>query len=148
MTTRVGWWYATGPVDQEYYPGHPAFSLHTVISDESSIPGHVTVENPAGQQFPAANLLIGRDCGPSSSRPGQTLISPQMRRIWFNRRLYTGPLGIRPASNTCSLSSEKHRRRFISSGVARWDSLPEAQIARVVTEISIDHHRLQHSLRK
>jgi len=30
MTTRVGWWYATGPADQEYYPSHPSFSLHTV----------------------------------------------------------------------------------------------------------------------
>jgi hypothetical protein len=31
MTTRVGWWYATDPADQEYYPGHPSFSLHTVV---------------------------------------------------------------------------------------------------------------------
>jgi hypothetical protein len=43
MTTRVGWWYATGPADEEYYPGHLAFNLHTVVSDESSIPGCVTV---------------------------------------------------------------------------------------------------------
>jgi hypothetical protein len=64
MTTRVGWWYATGPEDQEYYPGHPAFSLHTVVSDESSIPRCVTAENSAGQRFPVANILIDQIAGP------------------------------------------------------------------------------------
>ena len=64
MTTRVGWWYATGPTYQEYDLGHPSFSLHTVVSDESSIPGCVAVENSAGQQFPVANILIDQIAGP------------------------------------------------------------------------------------
>ena len=64
MTTRVGWWYATGPADEEYCAGHPAFNLHTVVSDESSIPGCVTVENSAGQQFPVANILIDQIASP------------------------------------------------------------------------------------
>jgi len=33
--TRVGFWYATGPVDKDYKVGDPVFSLHTVISDKS-----------------------------------------------------------------------------------------------------------------
>ena len=56
--TRVGFWYATGPADKEYRAGDPAFSLHTVISDESNFAEHVTVENAAGQQFPVALALI------------------------------------------------------------------------------------------
>lgn len=73
MTTRVGWWYATGPADQKYYQGHPSFSLHTVVSDQSPIPGCVTVENPAGQQFPVANILIDEIAGPPD------LDEPQIR---------------------------------------------------------------------
>jgi hypothetical protein len=64
MTTRVGWWYAAGPADQVYYEGHPAFSLHTVVSDGSGIPGCVTVENSAGQRFPVANILIDEIASP------------------------------------------------------------------------------------
>ena len=64
MTTRVGWWYATGPADQEYYPGHPAFNLHTVVSDESPVVGCVTVENSGGQRFPIANILIEEIASP------------------------------------------------------------------------------------
>jgi hypothetical protein len=68
MTTRVGWWYAAGPADQMYYEGHPAFSLHTVVSDGSGIPGCVTVENSAGQRFPVANILIDEIASPPGPR--------------------------------------------------------------------------------
>jgi hypothetical protein len=47
-----------------YYEGHPAFSLHTVVSDGSGIPGCVTVENSAGQRFPVANILIDEIASP------------------------------------------------------------------------------------
>ncbi len=56
--TRVGFWYATGPAKTEYRPDDAAFSLHTVVSDKSEFPQHVTVENTAGQRFPVALSLI------------------------------------------------------------------------------------------
>jgi len=56
--TRVGFWYATGPAEKQYRPGDPAFSLHTVVSDKSEFPEHVTVENGGGQRFPVALSLI------------------------------------------------------------------------------------------
>jgi hypothetical protein len=42
----------------------PAFSLHTVISDESTFAEHVTVENAAGQQFPCPVVADRNDRGP------------------------------------------------------------------------------------
>ena len=56
--TRVGFWYATGPAEKEYRPGDPEFSLHTVVSDKSEFPEHVTVENGGAQKFPVALSLI------------------------------------------------------------------------------------------
>ena len=56
--SRVGFWYATGPAKTEYRPGDAAFSLHTVVSDKSEFPEHVTVENGGGQRFPVALSLI------------------------------------------------------------------------------------------
>ena len=43
--TRVDYWYATGPADKQYTPGHPDFHLHTVVSDKSRFAAHVNVEN-------------------------------------------------------------------------------------------------------
>jgi hypothetical protein len=37
-------WYAVGPAEQKSYRGYPDFGLHTVVSDEASVPG-VTVMN-------------------------------------------------------------------------------------------------------
>jgi hypothetical protein len=62
--TRVGFWYATGPADKEYRAGDPAFSLHTVISDESEYPGCVLVENGARQRFPVPLSLIDQVASP------------------------------------------------------------------------------------
>ena len=56
--SRVGFWYATGPAEKEYRPGAPEFSVHTVVSDLSEFPAHVTIENAATQQFPVALALI------------------------------------------------------------------------------------------
>lgn len=72
--SRVGFWYATGPAEKEYRPGDPKFSLHTVVSDSSKFPAHVTVENAAGQQFPVALALIesvASPPGPIYSHSGQ-----------------------------------------------------------------------------
>ena len=63
--TRVGFWYATGPGDKDYSAGDPAFSPHTVISDESNFAEHVTVENAAGQQFPVPLSLIETIAAPN-----------------------------------------------------------------------------------
>ena len=62
--SRVGFWYATGPAKTEYRPGDAAFSLHTVVSDKSEFPEHVTVENGGGQQFPVALSLIEEIASP------------------------------------------------------------------------------------
>ncbi len=62
--TRVGCWYTSGPADQEYYPGHPDFNLHTVVADESTLPGCVLVENGAGQRFPVHKDLIDQIAAP------------------------------------------------------------------------------------
>jgi hypothetical protein len=62
--TRVGFWYATGPAKKEYRPGDAAFSLHTVVSDKSEFPEHVTVKNGGGQQFPVALSLIEEIASP------------------------------------------------------------------------------------
>ena len=56
--SRVGFWYATSPAEKEYRPADPEFSVHTVVSDLSEFPAHVTVENAVGQQFPVALALI------------------------------------------------------------------------------------------
>jgi len=56
--TRVGFWYATGPAKKEYRPSDAAFSLHTVVSDKSEFPEHVTVENGGGQRFRVPCSLI------------------------------------------------------------------------------------------
>jgi hypothetical protein len=47
--TRVGYWYTTGPADKEWHAGEPAFSLHTVISDESTFAEHVA--SPKGHTY-------------------------------------------------------------------------------------------------
>lgn len=62
MASRVGKYYIVGPADRSYRKGDPDFSLHTVISDESGIPGCVLVENPAGQRFPVPAMLVDQIC--------------------------------------------------------------------------------------
>jgi hypothetical protein len=51
-------WYATGPAGREYKPDDPEFHRHEVVSDESQYPGHVTVRNAGGQDFPVLAALI------------------------------------------------------------------------------------------
>ena len=70
--TRVEFLYATGPADKEYRAGDPAFSLHTVISDESNFAEHVTVENAAGQQFPVPLSLIETIAAPKGHTYSQS----------------------------------------------------------------------------
>ena len=62
--SRVGFWYATGPADKDYKVGDPAFSIHTVIADESEYPGCVLVENAARQRFPVPLSLIDQVASP------------------------------------------------------------------------------------
>jgi hypothetical protein len=56
--TRVGDWYAAGPADKEYRAEYPAFSLYTVVSDDSPHADHVTVQTATGQQFPVPSSLV------------------------------------------------------------------------------------------
>jgi hypothetical protein len=65
--SRIGFWYATGPAKKEYRPGDAAFSLHTVVSDKSEFPEHVTVENGGRQRFPVALSLIEAIASPPDS---------------------------------------------------------------------------------
>ena len=65
--TRVGYWYATGPADEQYTPGDPNFNLHIVVSDKSQFVAHVTVENAGKQRFPVPCSLIDEIAAP----PGQ-----------------------------------------------------------------------------
>ena len=61
----MGYWYARGPADKEYSAGDPAVNLLTVVSDKSQFVAHVTVENAAGQQFPAPCSLIDEIVSPA-----------------------------------------------------------------------------------
>ncbi|MGB8480681.1 MAG: hypothetical protein WCE63_17885 [Acidobacteriaceae bacterium] len=58
MKSRVGMWYAVGPADETFTAGDPDWNVHTVVSDGSEFPDHVTVENGGGQRFPVAISLI------------------------------------------------------------------------------------------
>ena len=69
MKSRVGMWYATGPVDKEFTAGDPDWNVHTVVSDQSEFLHHVTVENAAGQRFPVAVSLINKIAEPASTHP-------------------------------------------------------------------------------
>lgn len=70
MKSYIGWWYATGPADQEFSPSNPAFNIHTVISDTSDVKSAVTVENAGGQRFPLELSLVERIALPPQSSPG------------------------------------------------------------------------------
>ena len=82
--TRVGYWYATGPADEQYTPGDPDFNLHIVVSDKSQFVAHVTVENAAGQQFPVPCSLIDEIATPP--RPDILPLRAEVRRDAENRR--------------------------------------------------------------
>lgn len=69
MKSRVGMWYPTGPADKEFAAGDPEWNVHTVVSDQSDFPHHVTVENAAGERFPVATLLIDKIAKPASTHP-------------------------------------------------------------------------------
>jgi hypothetical protein len=59
MSTRLGWWYASGPAELEYTAGDSRFNLHTVVADPAlGHDGCVLVENSAGQQFPVDRKII------------------------------------------------------------------------------------------
>lgn len=67
-TTRVGRWYATGPADRLFVPDDPAFAVHRVVSDDATVSGCVTVENPAGQRFPVPIDLVDDIAAPAGER--------------------------------------------------------------------------------
>jgi hypothetical protein len=64
MATRVGRRYIVGPADRPYVESDPAFNVHTVVADDSTVPGCVTVENAAGQKFPVPAALVDDICVP------------------------------------------------------------------------------------
>ena len=68
--TRVGYWYATGPADNQYTPGDPDFNLHTVVSDTSQFVAQVTVENAGKERFPVPCSLIDEIAAPPGHRIG------------------------------------------------------------------------------
>jgi hypothetical protein len=41
MATRVGRRYIVGPADRPYVEGDPAFKVHTVVDDDSTVEGCV-----------------------------------------------------------------------------------------------------------
>ncbi len=69
MKSRVGMWYATGPADKAFNADDPDWNIHTVVSDGSEVPGHVTVENGGGQRFPVAISLVDDIGEPGSTHP-------------------------------------------------------------------------------
>ena len=43
-------WYAMGPEDVPFHPGHPEFNVHRIVEDDPDLP-HVVVQNGGGQRF-------------------------------------------------------------------------------------------------
>ena len=56
--TRVGLWYAEGPVGCPFVAGDPAFAIFRVVSDDADVPGCVAVENNEGRRFPVPIPLV------------------------------------------------------------------------------------------
>jgi len=75
-TTRVGRWYATGPGDRPFTPDDPAFHVYRVVADDAAVLGCVTVENAAGQRFPAPINLVDAIAAPAGEQPSKLLVSP------------------------------------------------------------------------
>lgn len=52
----LGHWYALGPADVPFVPGHPDFDVHRIVENDPTLPD-VLVENDGGQRFMLARDL-------------------------------------------------------------------------------------------
>ncbi len=78
--TRVGLWYAKGPEDRRVVAGDPAFSILRVVSDDTAVPGCVTVENAAGRRFPVPIPLLDAIAAPAEQQAGTLPDQPMKQR--------------------------------------------------------------------
>jgi hypothetical protein len=118
--TRVGYWYATGPADEQYTPGDPNFNLHIVVSDKSQFVAHVTVENAGKQRFPVPCSLIDEIAAP----PGQIYSrSEQSSSKWRKPPLCEAP-GATAGNSATPTSTRLPQAPYSPQGLprSRWSS--------------------------